>query len=128
MDLIANLISRIKTGQHAKKEQIVSPSSKVLKNILNILKESGYISGYEEEGDKVKTLKIGLRYGEDGSPVIRDMVRVSKSARRVYRGADDLPRVANGFGTVIVSTSKGIVTGKQARAALQGGEVLCYVM
>lgn len=128
MDLISNFISMVKTAQRARKESLTAPFSKMTRSILEILKKGGYISDYEESGEKVKKLKVALKYNEAGSPVIRDMKRVSKSSRRVYKASAEIPRIANGYATVIVSTPKGIMTGKEATATKQGGEVICYVM
>lgn len=128
MDLVSNLISILKTGQRARKDSVVTPTSKMICAILSIMREKGYIVDFEEHGEKVKEYRVILKYSEAGEPVIRDMVRVSKSSRREYKGKDELPRIANGFGTVIVSTSRGVMTGNQAKAENHGGEVICYVV
>lgn len=128
MDRIANFISILKTGQRARKDSVLAPSSKMVLGLLAIMKETGYVAEYEVEGDAVKKVKVTLKYAENGEPVIRDLVRLSRSSRRDYRGSKELPRVANGYGTVIVSTSKGLMTGKKAQEEHHGGEVICYLL
>jgi len=126
-DPIADLLTRIRNGQMARLKLVTMPSSKVKESIAKVLKDEGYISGFETatEGAK-KTLSIQLKYFE-GKPVIETLERVSKPSLRIYRGADELPKVMNGLGVAIISTPSGVVSDKQARAAGQGGEVLCYV-
>jgi len=126
-DPIADLLTRIRNGQTAGKTEIQLASSKLKTAVVKVLKDEGYISDYRLEADSTKpTLTIGLKYFE-GRPVIDRIERVSKPGLRIYRGKDDLPKVLGGMGTVIVSTPKGVMTDKQARAIGQGGEVLCIV-
>ncbi len=128
MDRIADMLTRIRNAQMAGIEKIEMPASKMLERIAGILKEEGYIAGvkaYNHKGHRY--LRLTLRYDDEGNPVIREIRRVSKPGRRVYAGADELPRVKNGYGVAIISTSKGIMTDKKARAARTGGEVLCTV-
>ena len=126
-DPIADLLTRIRNGQTARKPEVSMASSKLKTAIARVLKEEGYVADFrlDSEGQKT-TLTIGLKY-YDGRPVIDRIERVSRPGLRIYRGKDDLPKVLNGMGTVIVSTPKGVMTDKQARAIGQGGEVLCIV-
>lgn len=126
-DPIADLLTRIRNGQTAGKNEIELASSKLKTAVVKVLKDEGYISDYRLDADKAKpTLTIGLKYFE-GRPVIDRIERVSRPGLRVYRGKGELPKVLGGMGTVIVSTPKGVMTDKQARAIGQGGEVLCIV-
>lgn len=126
-DPIADMLTRIRNAQQIKKAEVTMPQSKQKANIAEVLKEEGYIKDYEvyEEGKKAY-LKIKLRYYEN-QPVIDQLIRVSKPGRRVYRGKDELPQVESGLGTVIVSTSKGVMSDHKARQKSCGGEILCYV-
>lgn len=128
-DLIADGLTAIRNGLLAKKDIVTFSTNKAFISIVEILKEGGYIKDYsiETEGLK-KTITIKLKYNEKGLSVISKLERISKCSRRVYSPADEVPRIANGYATVIVSTSKGIMTGKKAKSINQGGEVLCYVM
>jgi len=128
MDRIADMLTRIRNAQTAGIEKVEMPASKTLLAMAEILKEEGYIAAvkaYNHKGHRF--LRMTLRYDDDGAPVIREIQRVSKPGRRVYSGADDLPRVRRGYGVAVVSTSQGIMTDKNARAAKIGGEVLCTV-
>ncbi len=127
MDRIADMLTRIRNAQTAGIEKIEMPASNILLAMAEILKEEGYIAAvkaYNHKGHRF--LRLTLRY-EDGEPVIREIRRVSKPGRRVYSGAEDIPRVRRGYGVAVVSTSQGIMTDKKARAAKIGGEVLCTV-
>jgi small subunit ribosomal protein S8 len=126
-DPIADLLTRIRNGQTARKPEVSMASSKIKTAIARVLKEEGYIGDVrlESEGQKT-TLTIGLKY-YDGRPVIDRLERVSRPGLRIYRGKDELPKVLGGMGTVIVSTPQGVMTDKQARSIGQGGEVLCIV-
>jgi small subunit ribosomal protein S8 len=126
-DPIADLLTRIRNGQTARKPEVSMASSKLKTAIARVLKEEGYVADVrlESEGQKT-TLTIGLKY-YDGRPVIDRLERVSRPGLRIYRGKDDLPKVLGGMGTVIVSTPQGVMTDKQARSIGQGGEVLCIV-
>ena len=126
-DPIADLLTRIRNGQTARKPEVSMASSKLKTAIARVLKEEGYVADVrlESEGQKT-TLTIGLKY-YDGRPVIDRIERVSRPGLRIYRGKDELPKVLGGMGTVIVSTPQGVMTEKQARSIGQGGEVLCIV-
>jgi small subunit ribosomal protein S8 len=126
-DPIADLLTRIRNAQQARKAEVSMASSKVKMAIVRVLKDEGYVSDFRvvNEGGKA-TLTISLKYYE-GKPVIDRLERVSRPGLRIYRGKDELPKVLGGMGTVIVSTPKGVMTDKQARSIGQGGEVLCIV-
>lgn len=126
-DPIADLLTRIRNAQMAKLPKIVCPSSKSKMSICRVLQDEGYIAGFSVvEEDKKAILTVDLKYYE-GRPVIEEIKRTSKPGLRIYRGKDDLPKNRGGLGIVIVSTHKGLMTDKQARAAGVGGEVLCTV-
>jgi small subunit ribosomal protein S8 len=128
MDRIADMLTRIRNAQTAGIEKIEMPASNILLAMAEILKEEGYIAAvkaYNHKGHRF--LRLTLRYDDEGAPVIREIKRVSKPGRRVYSGAEDIPRVRRGYGVAVVSTSQGIMTDKKARAAKIGGEVLCTV-
>ena len=126
-DPIADMLTRVRNGLAQAKISVAMPSSKLKVAIADILKEEGYINGYHLDEDKSKkTLTIELKYF-DGKPVIEMLKRVSKPSLRRYRSNSDLPKVIGGLGTAIISTSKGVMTDKSARAQGIGGEILCYV-
>lgn len=127
-DPIADMLARIRNGLTARHSRVEMPSSKLKVEIARILKEEGYISNYKvsEEGKK-KTLRIVLRYGADGESVISSLDRVSKPGRRVYASATHIPRVLGDMGVSILTTPRGVMTGKNARKTGVGGEVLCSV-
>ncbi|HUK02967.1 MAG TPA: 30S ribosomal protein S8 [Steroidobacteraceae bacterium] len=126
-DPIADLLTRIRNGQTARKAEVSLSSSKLKTAIVRVLKEEGYVADYRLESEgHLQTLTIGLKYYE-GRPVIDRLERVSRPGLRIYRGKDELPKVLGGMGTVIVSTPKGVMTERQARSIGQGGEVLCIV-
>ena len=126
-DPIADLLTRIRNGQTARKPEVSMASSKLKTAIARVLKEEGYVADVrlESEGQKT-TLTIGLKY-YDGRPVIDRLERVSRPGLRIYRGKDELPKVLGGLGVAVVSTPQGIMSDKQARAAGTGGEVLFVV-
>ncbi len=126
-DPIADMLTRIRNAQRVNKNSVSMPSSKVKVAIANVLKEEGYIEsfGVKEEGGKAE-LNIALKYYV-GRPVIERLERVSRPGLRIYKGRDELPSVMNGLGVAIVSTSKGVMTDRKARASGVGGEVICYV-
>ena len=127
-DPIADMFTRIRNAQASAKPTVRMPTSKLKVSIVKLLKDEGYVRDYQInklENNKSE-LEIALKYFE-GRPAIERLDRVSRSGLRVYRGKDDLPKVLGGMGTVIVSTPKGVMTDKQARAIGQGGEVLCIV-
>jgi len=128
MDRIADMLTRIRNAQMAGIEKIEMPASKVLLSMAELLKDEGYlgaVKAYNHKGHRF--LRVTLRYDDEAKPIIREIKRISKSGRRVYVGADELPRVKNGYGVAIISTSQGIMTDKKARSAQVGGEVLCTV-
>jgi small subunit ribosomal protein S8 len=126
-DPIADLLTRIRNAQMARLPQVSAPSSKLKIAICDVLKDEGYISGYAVSEDGAKSaLTVDLKYYQ-GKPVIEEIKRVSKPGLRQYKGKAELPQNRNGLGIVIVSTNKGLMTDKQARAAGMGGEVLCTV-
>jgi small subunit ribosomal protein S8 len=127
-DPVSDLLSRIRNGQQAHKDSVVSPASKIRANVLEVLQREGYIRGYSRSDARPGTneFKIELKY-VDGEPVIREITRVSKPGRRVYSRIADLPRVYNGLGISILSTPRGVMSDNEARAAHVGGEILCRV-
>lgn len=127
-DPISDMLTRIRNAQMAEKSSVSMPSSKLKVAIAEVLKEEGYVDGYKiESGEPGKaTLEIGLKY-YSGRPVIEKIQRVSRPGLRIYKGNNDIPKVMNGLGIAIVSTSKGLMTDRKARANGIGGEVLCVV-
>lgn len=125
-DTVADMLTRIRNAQRANKSAVSMPSSKLKVSIAKLLMDEGYIASADVEGDKKPTLNIGLKYYE-GKPVIEDIKRVSRPGLRIYKGKDDLPRVKQGLGILIVSTNKGIMTDRAARSAGLGGEVIALV-
>jgi small subunit ribosomal protein S8 len=126
-DPIADMLTRIRNGQRAGKVSVSMPSSKLKMSIAQVLKDEGYISGFtvqEEAGKSV--MSVDLKYYQ-GRPVIESLKRVSRPGLRIYKANDELPKVQGGLGVAIVSTSKGVMSDRAARAAGEGGEVLCYV-
>lgn len=127
-DPIADLLTRIRNANTSKHETVDVPASNMKKAIVDILNEEGYIKGYQViEDGKQGVIRITLKYGPKGEKVISGLKRVSKPGLRYYASAEELPRVLKGLGIAIVSTSKGIMTDKKARAAHIGGEVLAFV-
>ena len=126
-DPIADMLTRIRNAQMVEKVSVAMPSSKVKVAIAQVLKDEGYIDDFavKTEGAKAE-LNIALKYYA-GRPVIERLERVSKQGLRVYRGRNDIPQVMNGLGVAIVSTPKGVMTDRKARATGVGGEVICYV-
>jgi small subunit ribosomal protein S8 len=126
-DPIADMLTRIRNAQMADKLAVTMPSSKLKVSIAKVLKDEGYIDDFAVRDNAGKAeLDIALKYYA-GRPVIERIERVSKPGLRVYKGSDDLPRVMNGLGVAIVSTPKGVMTDRKARASNVGGEVLCVV-
>lgn len=127
-DPIADMLTRIRNGLTAKHSEVVIPASKEKMSILNILKEEGYINDMTtvEDGNH-KNIVVSLKYDNNGESVIQGLKRISKPGLRVYAQKDKLPKVINGLGIAIISTNKGILTDKQARAKNVGGEVLAFV-
>jgi small subunit ribosomal protein S8 len=126
-DPIADMLTRIRNGQNAKKIAVTMPASKVKAELARVLVEEGYIESYERlENDGKPALTVALKYHQ-GRPVISNLKRVSKPGLRIYRGKGELPQVIGGLGVAVVSTSSGVMSDRAARAAGQGGEVLCFV-
>ena len=128
-DPIADMLTRIRNGMQAKMETVdVAPVSKVKVEIARILKEEGYIAKYEVSGEGIqKKMTVTLKYGADKRPVITGIKRISKPGLRVYTKGDNVPKVLNGLGIAIISTSNGMMTDKEARKQHAGGEVVAYV-
>lgn len=127
-DPIADYLTRVRNAIGANHRVVEVPASKLKKEITKILFDQGYILSYKFEDNTVQgTIKIALKYDENKDSVIRKIQRISKPGLRKYAGANESPRILNGLGVAIVSTSKGVMTGKQARRENVGGEVLCYV-
>ena len=127
-DPLGDMLTRIRNAQMRKKQFVLTPNSKLRAWVLDVLKSEGYIKSYEIEKSPSGTdiIKVSLKYF-DGEPVIKELKRVSTPGRRVYLGVDNLPKVRQGLGVAVVSTSKGIMSDTQARQSRVGGEVLCTV-
>ena len=126
-DPIADMLTRIRNAQGVDKLEVAMPSSKIKVAIAQVLKDEGYIDAYAVKGEAGKPeLEIGLKYYA-GRPVIERIERVSRPGLRIYKGRHEIPQVMNGLGVAIVTTPKGVMTDRKARAAGIGGEVLCYV-
>ncbi len=127
-DPIADFLTRVRNANMAKHDTVEVPSSKLKLAIAEILKKEGFVKDYEYKKDnKQGVLKLYLRYGPDSTRVISGMKRISKPGLRVYAKKDELPKVLGGLGIAIISTSKGVMTDKEARREGIGGEVLCYI-
>ena len=127
-DPIADMLTRIRNSQMRGKSTVLTPASKLRERVLEVMADEGYIRGYEKTTGKDghPAIEISLKYYE-GTPVIRELKRVSKPGRRVYMGSSDIPQVRQGLGVSIVTTSKGVMSDANARANGVGGEVLCTV-
>jgi len=127
-DPLGDMLTRIRNGQRARKDSILSPASKLRSRVLDVLKREGFIRGYSHHEIRpgISEIQIELKYHE-GDPVIREIKRVSKPGRRVYSGVKDLPRVFNGLGIAILSTPRGVLSDTEARERNVGGEVLFQV-
>ena len=123
-DTIADMLTRIRNANQMRYEDVEIPASKIKNEIAKILKEEGFINDYKIEG---RTLTVNLKYADKKERVITGLKRISKPGMRVYAAKHEVPRVLNGLGISIISTSKGILTDKQARKENVGGEVICYV-
>ena len=127
-DPIADMLTRIRNALTVKHSYVEVPASQIKKAIADLLVSEGFVASAEFEGEGVnKVIKIVLKYGVNNQKVISGIKRISKPGLRVYCGVQDLPKVLNGLGVAIISTSKGIMTDKQAREAKLGGEVIAYV-
>ena len=128
LDPIADMLTRIRNANSNKHETVVIPQSKTKLAIAEILKAEGYIVDFKMvEVDGIKMIEVTLKYGPNGEKVIQGLKRISKPGLRIYSNAEQLPKVLNGLGIAIVSTSKGIITDREARKLNVGGEVLAYV-
>jgi len=126
-DPIADMLTRIRNGQKARKVSVAMPASKAKEAVASVLKDEGYITGFSTDGDgAAKQLNVELKYFE-GLPVIERIERSSKPGLRIYRSKEDLPKVLGGLGVAIVSTSAGVMSDRKAREKGVGGEVLCVV-
>lgn len=127
-DPVADMLTRVRNANRALHETVEMPTSRMRCEIARLLKEEGYIKDYEvRRGESYDTLLIELKYREDRQRVITDLKRISKPGRRIYARRDRLPKVLGGMGTAVMSTSRGIVTGRQAAELGVGGEVVCFV-
>ena len=126
-DPLGDMLTRIRNGQQAKKDSVLTPASKLRANVLEVLQREGYIRGYsDEQMGPAAGVRIELKYFE-GQPAIQHLARVSKPGRRVYSGSQELPRIRNGLGITIVSTPRGVLSDAEAREQNVGGEVLAEV-
>jgi small subunit ribosomal protein S8 len=122
------MINRISNASKTKKEKVDIPASKLKAEIARVLKNEGYVSNYKViEDRKQGILRVYLKYTPDKRSVITGIKKISRSSRRTYKGTTDLPRILAGLGTAVISTSKGLMTDKEARLAKIGGEVICYI-
>src|SRR5687768_15134834 len=129
-DPIADMLTRIRNGIQSHHDRVEMPTSKLKVEVAKILKSEGFISNYKvvtEEGKPQASLRVYLKYSDDGEPVIHGIERVSRPGRRVYRGKEAIPKVLGGLGLANVSTSKGVLSGSEAARTGVGGEVLCQV-
>lgn len=125
-DPISDLLTRIRNAQMAGHKNVEMPNSKIKRSILKVLLDEGFIDGFTADDEVKSALNVDLRY-HDGSPVIEEIKRISRPGLRIYKESNDIPSVRGGLGVAIVSTNKGVMTDKRARAAGVGGEVLCTV-
>lgn len=126
-DPIADMLTRVRNGLQARHELVEMPASKEKIEIARILKEEGFINDFKVEGDVKKVLTVTLKYGQNKEKVISGIKRISKPGLRVYTTVEKMPRVLNGLGIAIISTSAGLMTDRDARAKNMGGEVIAYV-
>lgn len=125
-DPIADMLTRIRNGQSAEKADVSMPASKIKQAIAKVLKDEGYIKDFSVTDGAKPEMTVSLKYFE-GRPVIESMKRVSRPGLRIYKNKDELPQVMNGLGIAVISTSKGVMTDRQARTEGHGGEVVCFV-
>ena len=125
-DPVADMLTCIRNAHHRSKPEVVMPSSKLKASVAKVLQDEGYIEGFSVSEEVKPKLTLNLKYFE-GKPVIEEIIRISKPSLRQYSGSNDLPKVRSGLGIAIVSTSKGVMTDRAARAAGIGGEILCTV-
>ena len=127
-DPVADMLTKVRNAAMARHEKVDVPASKLKLEIVKILKTEGYIKNFKKvQEDGKNVLRIFLKYDEENNPVIHGVKKISTPGRRVYSGYKDLPRVYNGYGTIIVSTSSGVTTGKKASEKMVGGELVCTI-
>ena len=127
-DPVADMLTKVRNAAMARHEKVDVPASKLKLEIVKILKTEGYIKNFKKvQEDGKNVLRIFLKYDDDNNPVIHGVKKISTPGRRVYSGYKDLPRVYNGYGTIIVSTSSGVTTGKKATEKMVGGELVCTI-
>ncbi len=127
-DPVADMLTKVRNAAMARHEKVDVPASKLKLEIVKILKTEGYIKNFKKvQEDGKNILRIFLKYDEENNPVIHGVKKISTPGRRVYSGYKDLPRVFNGYGTIIVSTSSGVTTGKKATEKMVGGELVCTI-
>jgi small subunit ribosomal protein S8 len=127
-DPIADMLTRIRNANRVGRRMVLIPKSKICTGIAQVLKDEGYIEEYDViDDDKQGTIRVKLKYSNVGDKVIHAIDRASKPGRRIYRAVDDLPRILNGMGIAVVSTSKGVMSDRKAREQNVGGELLCTV-
>jgi small subunit ribosomal protein S8 len=128
-DPVADMLTKIRNASMAKHEKVEIPTSKMKLQIVKILKNEGYIKNFKKvvNKDGVNTIRVFLKYDDKQNPVLNGIDRISTPGRRVYSGYRDMPRVYNGYGVVVVSTSSGIITGKKASEKKVGGELICSI-
>ncbi|HMA18030.1 MAG TPA: 30S ribosomal protein S8 [Thermoanaerobaculia bacterium] len=127
-DPLSDLLNRLRNGMRAGHDRVDVPASRIKEDVLRVLADEGYVASWrrvEEKGRPV--LRVGLKYDHEGSPIVAGLKRISRPGRRVYTPAKEIPEVLGGLGISIISTSKGIVTGRKARESRLGGEILCNV-
>ncbi len=125
-DTISDLLTRIRNGQMSNKQKVTIPYSKMKEALCKVMLEEGYIEGINIEENEYKNIIVDLKY-YDGKPVIDLIQRISRPGLRIYKSSNDIPLVKNGLGICIVSTSKGLMTGKVAKEKNYGGEIICYI-
>jgi small subunit ribosomal protein S8 len=127
-DNIADMLTKIRNAQKAGHDSVSVPLSKIKLEIIKILKNEGFIKNFKVyEGKSFKNIRIFLKYDNFGVPVIKNLSKVSKPGMRIYKNKEEVPRILNGLGVVVVSTSKGVLTGRKAKEEGIGGEVLCHI-
>ena len=125
-DPIADMLTRVRNAQAASKVDVTMPSSKLKLSIAKVLQDEGYIAGYSSDNAVKPTLTVALKYYE-GRPVIDELNRISRPGLRIYKNKNELPKILNGLGIAIVSTSAGVMTDREARDSGRGGEIICTV-
>ncbi|MEO8347530.1 MAG: 30S ribosomal protein S8 [Acidobacteriota bacterium] len=127
-DPLSDLLNRLRNGMRAGHERVDVPASRIKEDVLRVLADEGYIGSWRRVDEKGRpVLRVGLKYDPEGLPIVAGLERVSRPGRRIYAPAKEIPEVLGGLGISIISTSRGIVTGRKAREARVGGEILCNV-